>query len=202
MSNDRPPRACLADFGFMTTVINPIPLTYARIPCADEIFTSPELLVPSRFGLKDATPNSEADIYAFGLVILQVYVKHRARLTLAYVVQVLTGEIPFRGIRTSELLFLVVEGRRPDKPTNASAIGFSDPLWGLVQRCWDGNINLRPKVAEVVTHLAEAAVSWHGPIPPESQNKNASCDSETLIPDSMQNCVFENFISPLALFIK
>ena len=47
MSNDTPPRACLADFGLAT-------------------------LVPSEFGIKGSVPTPEADIYAFGLVIFQV----------------------------------------------------------------------------------------------------------------------------------
>ena len=36
------------------------------------MFMSPELLVPSNFGMKDSNPTQEADIYAFGLVIFQV----------------------------------------------------------------------------------------------------------------------------------
>ena len=36
------------------------------------MFMSPELLVPSNFGMKDSIPTQEADIYAFGLLIFQV----------------------------------------------------------------------------------------------------------------------------------
>ena len=82
-----------------------------------------------------------------------------------YSVQVLTGEIPFRGVQQTELGLSVVQGLRPAKPGNAIAIRFSDPLWGFVQRCWDGDMKLRPKVAEVVTHLEKAAVNWDGPMP-------------------------------------
>ena len=67
-----------------------------------------------------------------------------------YSVQVLTGEIPFRDVQQTELGLSVVQGLRPAKPGNALAIRFSDPLWGFVQRCWDGNVKLRPKVAESV----------------------------------------------------
>ena len=35
-------------------------------------FMSPELLVPSKFGIKNSVPTPEADIYAFGVVIFQV----------------------------------------------------------------------------------------------------------------------------------
>ena len=41
-------------------------------------FMAPELLAPSKFDLKNAVPTREADIYAFGLVILQVIaLRHR-----------------------------------------------------------------------------------------------------------------------------
>ena len=75
MSNDNPSRACLADFGFMTMVLDP----YQPMSCSAQLegstlmFMSPELLVPSRFGFKDSAPTPEADIYALGLVIYQVY---------------------------------------------------------------------------------------------------------------------------------
>ena len=63
------------------------------------------------------------------------------------------------------MVFNVVEGKRPTKPKNALAIGFSDLLWSFVQRCWDGDMNARPKVTEVVAHLEEAAANWDGLMP-------------------------------------
>jgi len=75
---------------------------------------------------------------------------------------VLTGEIPFRGVQQSALGYAVVHGKRPNKPENASAIGFSDSLWDFAQRCWDGRMELRPRVGEVVMHLKEAAARRDG----------------------------------------
>jgi hypothetical protein len=83
-----------------------------------------------------------------------------------YFFQVLTGEFPLRGVRPPELGYSVAQGLRPAKPVNASSIGFSDLLWGFVQRCWDGDMNKRPKVAEVVAHLKEAATNWNSLMPP------------------------------------
>ena len=45
-------------------------------------FMAPELLAPSKFELKNAVPTREADIYAFGLVILQV-IAHFRRLLVS-----------------------------------------------------------------------------------------------------------------------
>ena len=36
------------------------------------MFIAPELLIPSKFGMKDSAPTPEGDIYAFGMVIFQV----------------------------------------------------------------------------------------------------------------------------------
>jgi len=74
MSNDNPPRACLADFGFMTMVLDPNqPMSCsAGLEGGTVMFMSPELLVPGKFGFEEAFPTKEADIYAFGSVIWQV----------------------------------------------------------------------------------------------------------------------------------
>ena len=201
MSNDTPPRACLADFGFMTMVLDsnkPMSCS-AQLEGGTITFMSPELLLPSMFGIKNSIPNPEADIYAFGLVIFQVCWSHRGFILLAHTVQVITGEIPFRGVRGTELGFCVVEGFRPNQPANASAIGFSDSLWEFVQRCWGHNMNSRPKVSEVVTQLAKAAVSWRGVMPPCSQAEDTIHVSEALISESMQHCTFEISFIPLGI---
>ena len=74
MSNEYPPRACLADFGFMTAVSEPAQpnAQSAQLEGGAMTFMSPELLIPEEFGKKDALPTPQSDIYAFGLVIFQV----------------------------------------------------------------------------------------------------------------------------------
>ena len=129
-------------------------------------FMAPELLVPWKFGREDSVPTPEADIYAFGFVVLQVSRRAHRYRSFVYVIQVLTGETPFRGIRQSELIFSALNGRRPDKPEDASTIGFSDSLWDFTQRCWDVDMKLRPSIGEVVTRLGEAAANWNGLMSP------------------------------------
>ena len=74
MTNDEPPKACLADFGFTTMVLDPQnPMSSSgTLEGGTMTFMAPELLAPSKYGLKNAVPTQEGDIYAFGLVILQV----------------------------------------------------------------------------------------------------------------------------------
>ena len=75
MTNDTPPRACLADFGFTTMALDlQDPMSSSlELEGGTMAFSAPELLDPSKFGLKNAVPTQEGDIYAFSLVILQVF---------------------------------------------------------------------------------------------------------------------------------
>ena len=74
MANSTPPRACLADFDFITTAISP----GQKLSCSAQQeggtikFMAPELLVPDESKKKDTVPTPQADIYAFGMVIFQV----------------------------------------------------------------------------------------------------------------------------------
>ena len=74
MSNDTPPCACLADFGFISTILDPdqILSCSAQIEGGTMMFMAPELLVPKEFQKEGAIPTPQADIYAFGMVIFQV----------------------------------------------------------------------------------------------------------------------------------
>lgn len=168
ITNDTPPRACLADSGSLTMVVDPGgPTPYSTQSGGVEMFMSPELLLPSTPGAQDSTPTMEADIYAFGLVIFQVNELNNGYPRVFFnFFQVLTGDIPFHNLRHAELVFAVVGGKRPDRPEHASEIGFSDSLWDLTQLCWNSDRNRRPKAAEVVERLSEAAAKWRDPMPP------------------------------------
>jgi len=171
----------------------------AQLEGGTTTFMSPELLVPSKFGMDNSLPTPEADVYAFGLVILQVCEQYCGYRLFAYIVQVLTGEVPFRGISQVELAFSVVQGLRPGKPKNASSIGFSDLLWDFIQRCWDGDRTQRPKVVEVVTHLGKAVKNWDGFMPPCVAVEDAPSDPEgpsSDSSDSMMHREFEILILP------
>jgi len=74
VSNEDPPRACISDFGFITTVLDPgqESLCSARRMGGLVNFMSPELLAPDMYDEEDVKATPEADVYAFGLVIFQV----------------------------------------------------------------------------------------------------------------------------------
>ena len=74
MPYDEPLRACLAEFGFITTVLDPGQerLCSAKAAGGTARFMPPELLLPQDHGKGVARATQEADVYAFGLVIFQV----------------------------------------------------------------------------------------------------------------------------------
>ena len=74
ITNESPPRACLSGFGSILSSDQEYPTSEAA-DASDGVkwrYLAPELIHPSRFGLKEATPSQEADVYAFGLLVLEV----------------------------------------------------------------------------------------------------------------------------------
>lgn len=116
----------------------------------------------------------------------------------SYVQQILAGELPYQRAQVFALVFSVVlNEKRPEKPQDSSAIGFSESLWDFTQRCWSGKAELRPKVGELVTHLEKAAADWvHGPMPPHIRSKDAAPDSGEEQLDSIQHGESGTPISP------
>jgi hypothetical protein len=93
--------------------------------------------------------------------------------------QVLAGGLPYTKYQAVVFAAQVVFwGKRPDKPENALAIGFSDSLWAFTQRCWDGDMNLRPNVGKVVAHLGEAAANWDGLMPAQGRPEDHASGSQ------------------------
>ena len=88
MSYDDPPRACLADFGFMTMILDPKQPWSCSTQLDDSTtrFMAPELSAPGKFGLAGSVPTQKSDIYAFGLVIYQVRNQDHRGLSCAYAI--------------------------------------------------------------------------------------------------------------------
>jgi len=48
---------------------------------------------------------------------------------------------------------------------NASSLGFTDSLWGLLQSCWDESASARPTARQLLNYLRPASLTW---VPPPS----------------------------------
>ena len=68
-------RACLADFGHSTLIFDCLTLntvTHRSDFTSTVRFMAPELHNPELFGLNDATPTRESDVYSFAMVMWEV----------------------------------------------------------------------------------------------------------------------------------
>ncbi|KAF9777435.1 kinase-like domain-containing protein [Thelephora terrestris] len=153
ITNETPPRACLADFGISTLAPSTSGVTATDNAGGTFLYMAPELIAPSTIGSSSARPTKPADIYALGMVILEV----------------LTGALPFseKGWVTTEVTYRVVSGERPTKPDDAEQIGFGGRTWELVEECWVQQPTRRPKIEQVLAHLTRVAASStvFGPTP-------------------------------------
>ena len=62
-------------------------------------------------------------------------------------------------------MYSIVNGTRPTRPDNSMTVGLSDPLWDLLQSCWNGDRSRRPRMQDVEVQVRDAAVLWETPMP-------------------------------------
>ena len=131
ISNETPPRACIADFGFCTIA----PSKYFG-PRRTESGGTCDHMAPELFS-EGARASKQADMYAFGMVVYEV----------------ITGTNPFGRRRRVEVPALILRGWRPPRPEDTVAIGFGQGTWELVERCWDEDPEQRPRARDALEHF-------------------------------------------------
>ena len=81
---------------------------------------APELLFPEEFGLESPRRSKETDIYAFSMVMYEVF----------------SGSFPFEGLRNEASILRIRLGDRPRWPKNGSDLGLTGKLWKMMKECW------------------------------------------------------------------
>ena len=71
--------------------------------------------------------------------------------------------MPFHHLRSLAAACAVLRGGRPGKPLNASSLGFTDELWGLLLSCWNESASARPTAQQLLNYLRPASLTW---VPP------------------------------------
>ena len=61
-----------------------------------------------------------------------------------------TGVVPFNHLQSITSMVGIIQGERPPRPTSAA---LTDDTWGLMQRCWNQEPQLRPGIREVLQDL-------------------------------------------------
>jgi len=97
-------------------------------------------MAPELFS-EDAEPSTEADMYAFGIVVYEV----------------ITGARPYGQRKLMEIPVLTVHGFRPSRPEDPMPIGFGQGTWEFAERCWDENRTQRPLARAALEHFERVA---------------------------------------------
>ncbi|KAF9646908.1 kinase-like protein, partial [Thelephora ganbajun] len=92
--------------------------------------------------LKGGMRSKEADIFSFAAVMIEAF----------------TGAVPFSGKSSTAVIYDIINGVRPSRPTHPT---FTEDLWTLTQRCWDHNPHLRPEASEILQILLTPASVSH-----------------------------------------
>ena len=155
--------ACLADFGLLTAISDPINfVASSSIGVHGSIrWMSPELLHPELYDLQDSRPTRESDSYALGMVIYEV----------------LSGQIPFPQFKEVIVMLKVIQGEHPERPEGAEGVWFTDNLWETLVQCWAIQPGNRPGIEGVLECLGQVSNSWV-PLPMDENMKEGGSDWE------------------------
>ncbi|KZO99032.1 kinase-like protein [Calocera viscosa TUFC12733] len=147
-------KACLAHVGLAAVWLDQVESAgdSAEDSCVSPVYAlrwlSPERVMPEHYGL--TVPSSfipEADIYAFGMVVYEIF----------------AGKLPFYDfLNPWAVLAAIHRGERPQHPgSTARENGLSDTMWGIVQDCWQENYKERPSANELVERVAAVVITDH-----------------------------------------
>jgi hypothetical protein len=118
---------------------------------------APELLNVEQNPEKSGTPTRQSDVFAFGMVAIEVIVTPSFDVLIVYNlrrVQVFTGQVPFpENERSYIVIRKVAEGGRPPRPPKSTKLGLSDELWAVVQSSWSHEATDRPSLSTFVELL-------------------------------------------------
>ncbi|KLO16952.1 kinase-like protein [Schizopora paradoxa] len=126
-------RALIGDIGQATLTTE---MVFTRANCCGSCrWCAPELMIPEPdFDIY----RDKSDVYSFAMLMLETF----------------TGMLPFSYIRPdAKVIFDVIKGIRPKRPTVAEAPQLTDELWKLMTDCWDHDQLKRPSAGEVFCRL-------------------------------------------------
>jgi serine/threonine protein kinase len=95
-----------------------------------------------------------ADVYSFGMTLYHVSLLLRQICLRNQRYQVMSNKAPFDWVPDRALALVYQERRRPPRPN-----GLTDPLWDLLQRCFDYETERRPKMAFLLLQVSRATES-------------------------------------------
>ncbi|KAI6044475.1 kinase-like domain-containing protein, partial [Pisolithus marmoratus] len=127
VSSDR--RAVLSDFGLSTLQESTFSMTVTAPRGCTYAWVAPELL-------DDFTPSAEGDVWAYGMVVLELF----TRLT------------PFHDCRSPvNVMSRLMTRRLPPRPSDESTLSrMTDEWWEICTSCWRHEPSSRPSMKELM----------------------------------------------------
>ena len=149
-------RACLADFGLSTIVMEFIGPSYFTSTIRGNIrWAAAELFEVPEDDVEEAAVSlsTECDVYSFGSITLQVSnltFRREISFTLR-TLQVLTCKVPYYNVKRYDVVLrLVIRGKKPEPPKDSV---LAPVHWEFIQRCWLPRAS-RPSIGKIVTFVA------------------------------------------------
>ncbi|KAH7919118.1 kinase-like protein [Leucogyrophana mollusca] len=148
-------RACITGFSFCIPAhVSSVKseLTAGANRNAALRWMAPELLRYQEVGQENEHKTLASDVYAFACVCYEIY----------------AGRPRFSELSAFQTILVVMEDRRPPRPTNHD---LDDSMWDLINRCWQMDPASRPATSDVVHALVshqnapereESTSDWDG----------------------------------------
>ncbi|KDQ59044.1 hypothetical protein JAAARDRAFT_127476 [Jaapia argillacea MUCL 33604] len=139
--------ALVCDFGLTRRIEKMASMTATpsgRSPIGHIRFTAPELF---SLGCK---PTRESDVFAFACLVIQIF----------------TGQQPYRELFDPQVLSFVMNGGIPNRPVDRATRqnGLTNAWWNLITCCTVYSPSQRPTMSEVVDILASTEFSVRYPV--------------------------------------
>ena len=103
--------------------------------------------------VESTRPTEKSDMYSLAMVTIEVPVPCLAQIPVSNSLenpQIFTGKHPFALYSDEQVILLLAQDGRPEKPTHEQ---FTSKIWTLTTKCWDKDPEKRPNVAEVLRRL-------------------------------------------------
>jgi serine/threonine protein kinase len=123
----------LADFGTSKIVTSTTTMSPQTTDIGSRLWMAPEVWYqPEKDSTKLKYYPLKSDVYSYAITCYEI----------------LSGRVPFEGLRISELLEKVMAGMRPSLPNSLPT-----SLSSLIECCWDGDVRRRPSFSTISTQL-------------------------------------------------
>ncbi|KAK1230559.1 Rho guanine nucleotide exchange factor [Marasmius sp. AFHP31] len=144
-------RACISDFGLSIVAESSLRFsnTSSASPRGTTRYQAPEIV---RCDI--LKPTKESDVYSYGCLAYEVF----------------TGRLPLYQVKPNALLLRIMNGARPERPTDIPNLQLSDELWTVMEECWKTEPPERPCAGVLRARLVEIRSIGFRDIPPTTQN--------------------------------